>query len=266
MTDRIDWGAVLGRAVLIVGSYDTPVTLRQLFYRLVAAGHLDNTRQAYKRLSDRTATARRAGEFPDLADRTRTISRHPSFDGPDEATAWLTDFYRRDRTEGQAWSVYLGVEKHGLVAQLKAWFGALGVPVVALGGYSSQSFVDDVQRDVERQARPAALIYAGDFDPSGEDIDRDFVGRTGCWEKVVRVALTAEQVEVFDLPPAVGKAADSRAEAFVARHGRLVQVELDALPPTDLRALYRRALDDFWDSSPFEASLAREADDRERLR
>jgi hypothetical protein len=40
----------------------------------------------------------------------------------------------------------------------------------------------------------------------------------------------------------VGKATDSRAAAFKARHGRLVQVELEALAPDDLRQLFEDAL------------------------
>ena len=34
---RIDWPAVIDQAREIVESYDTSVTLRQLFYRLVSA-------------------------------------------------------------------------------------------------------------------------------------------------------------------------------------------------------------------------------------
>jgi hypothetical protein len=52
------------------------------------------------------------------------------------------------------------------------------------------------------------LIYAGDFDPSGEDIDRDFIQRTACFDEVVRVALSLEQVERYDQPPQLGKATD----------------------------------------------------------
>jgi hypothetical protein len=35
--DRIKWPLVLDRAVEIINEYDTSVTLRQLFYRLVSA-------------------------------------------------------------------------------------------------------------------------------------------------------------------------------------------------------------------------------------
>lgn len=266
MAARLDWQYILERAKQIVQSYDTGVTLRQLFYRLVAAEIIPNTQTAYKTLSAKTAAARREGWFPDLIDRTRSIHRYRTFSDPQEARDWLARIYRRDRTEGQEWSVYLGVEKSGIVEQLLAWFGDLGIPILALGGYASQSYVDQVAEDVEEQGRPAVLIYAGDHDPSGEDIDRDFLERARCFEEIRRVALNAEQVEEYDLPPQPGKETDSRAARFVEKHGELVQVELDALPPDVLRDLYRDAILDYWDEDTLQAVLAQEADERASLR
>jgi len=263
---RLDWDAITRQAAGIVRSYDTSVTLRQLFYRLGSTQVLPNTTSAYKGLSDKTAQARRAGWFPSLIDRGRTIYRYQTFDSPADAIADTIRFYRRDRTEGQSYAVYVGVEKAGMVTQLQSWFGDLGVPILALGGYSSQSYVDQVVRDVARTSRLAVLLYAGDHDPSGEDIDRDFTDRTYCFDQVIRVALSAEQVVSYDLPPNPGKATDSRAAGFIARHGELRQVELDALDPDDLRQLYQDAIDGFWDESAYEAALEQEASDIAALR
>jgi hypothetical protein len=264
--DRIAWPEVIGRAREIVESYDTSVTLRQLFYRLVSVQLIPNTQHAYKRLSELTAEARRQGQFPDLIDRGRRIHRDAWWQDPADAMAALISQCRVDRTAGQDVSLYLGVEKAGLVVQLEAWFGEMGVPVLALGGYSSQTYVDDVAADVARQGRPAVLLYAGDHDPSGEDIDRDFEKRSACWDKVIRVALTASQVEQYQLPPNPGKTTDSRAAGFIARHGELVQVELDALDPADLQALFAEAIYPLWDTSLHGSALAREADDIASLR
>ena len=265
VSHRPDWPALLEHAAAIVASYDTSVTLRQLFYRLVAAGLLLNTTNAYKSLSRYTAEARRAGTFPALMDRTRTIHRYQTFAGPAEAQRWLHQIYRRDRTEGQPVSLYLGVEKAGIVEQLQEWFGDLGVPVLALGGYSSQTYVDQVLADQKATGRPAVLLYAGDNDPSGEDIDRDFTARTACWSAVRRVALTAAQVTEYALPPQAGKSTDSRAAAFVERHGHLVQVELDALPPEVLRQLFATAMKEFWNESVYMDALDREDTDHRTL-
>jgi hypothetical protein len=97
MSARIGWPVVVRQAAEIAGSYDTPVTLRQLFYRLVAALILPNSQYAYKQLSARTAEARRDGWFPDLIDQVRTIHRDIFFDGHIDALQWLTGIYRRDR-------------------------------------------------------------------------------------------------------------------------------------------------------------------------
>lgn len=262
---RHDWPAILAHAATIVWSYDTGVTLRQLFYRLVSDQTLANTRSDYCQLSARTAEARRAGAFPALMDRTRRIHRYPTFGGPADAREWLAGIYRRDRTEGQEHAVYIAVEKDGLVALLQNWFGDLGVPVVAVRGYASQTYADDIAADVAADGRPAVLLYGGDFDPSGMDIERDAVTRTGCWAHVERVALTPEQIDEHALPPALGKATDTRAGAFVEKYGKLVQVEIDALPPDVLRSLYADALARFFDTSTYQTVMAREAAERRQL-
>jgi hypothetical protein len=53
-----------------------------------------------------------------------------------------------------------------------------------------------------------------------------------------------------------GKGTDVRAAGFIER--QLVQVELGALDPSDLRDLYAGALADFWDTAVFEATVALE--------
>jgi hypothetical protein len=261
-----DWPALLTQAAAIVSSYDTLVTLRQLFYRLVAALLLPNTTNAYKSLSKHTAAARREGGFPALMDRGRVIHRYQTFASPAAAARWLQSIYRRDRTAGQTVSLYLGVEKAGIVAQLQEWFGDLGVPIVALGGYSSQTYVDEVVADAIAAKRRAVFLYAGDHDPSGEDIDRDFLARTDCFDEVRRVALSADQVARYELPPQPGKTTDSRAAGFIARHGHLVQVELDALPPDVLRELFVTAIAEFWDDDAYTTALEREVADRRLLK
>lgn len=262
---ELPWNDILFRAKQIVLSYDTGVTLRQLYYRLVSEGLMPNRQQSYKTLSAKTAAARREGWFPALIDRTRDIERYDDWESPQEALEWLTKIYRRPRTEGQEWAIYIGVEKHGLTTQLMAWFSGLGIPVMALGGYSSQTFVDVVASDVHKQRRKSVLLYAGDFDPSGMDIDRDFIERAHIFDETMRVALTADIVRDYDLPPMPGKAEDSRSARFMLEHGELVQVELDALPPTDLRALYQAAINEFWDEDSYEEAMEREREDDELL-
>jgi hypothetical protein len=271
---RVRWAPALDHAAAIVAGYDTGVTLRQLFYRLVSDGTLPNLDSYYRRLSGRSAQARRDGTFPDLLDRTSRIELPVAFTGPDDARGWLRNMYRRDRTEGQEWTIVLGIEKAGMSAQLDAWFtDPLGIPHVALGGYGSQTLCGEVARYILGLGRPALLVYAGDHDPTGEDIDRDFARRVGVFDKVLRVALNAEQVEEFRLPEnvidpeAVGKKLerDPRAAAFRRRHGSLVQYEVDALPPDALRNMYREAVDELWDADAHAEAIELEETERRAL-
>lgn len=264
---RIQWFPVLAHAAEIVRSYDTPVTLRQLFYRLVADGTLPNTQTYYRTLSSESAEARRLGAFPALSDRTNGVALPTTFTSPRAALDWLAYQYARDRTEGQPFTLVLGVEKDGLSAQLDSWFGDLGVPIAALGGYASQTQAAGIRRHISSQERPAVLIYAGDFDPTGEDIFRDLVEQTGPWHHAARVALSAAQVAQYNLPTSVEAdvkaklARDPRATGFRARHGSLLQVEVDALPPDVLRSLYSEAIAEFWDEDAYQAAVEAEADD-----
>jgi hypothetical protein len=82
---------------------------------------------------------------------------------------------------------------------------------------------------------------------------------------VRHVALDWSQVLAYNLPPQLGKATDSRAAAFEARHGRLVQVELEALPPDVLREMYSDALADYWSEDVYRAVRDQEEQDRRAL-
>jgi hypothetical protein len=265
---RKAWPPIIERAAEIVDEYDTAVTLRQLFYRLVAEGLIDNKQSDYTLLSRLTATARRDGTFPSLVDRTRSIERAAHFTSPTDALEALAQQYRRDRLEGQDVLPIIVVEKATLVAQVYAWFGEpWGVPIAALRGYASESYQQAilalVDREVDTSTRDVELFYCGDFDPTGEDIPRAFEDNTGL--TLQRVALDWEQVEKYDLPPAVGKSTDSRAAAFVARHGQLVQVELEALPPEALRELLQSELDALIDTSMIQKVREREDVERRTL-
>ena len=75
---------------------------------------------------------------------------------------------------------------------------------------------------------------------------------------VERVAVLPVQIESLGLPPMMGKRTDSRAASFTATHGRLVQVEVEAIPPNVLQRLYEEAFHRFWDMAAYEAVLERE--------
>jgi hypothetical protein len=260
---RLCWPPIIERAAEIAAG--TLMTLRQCFYILVSEALIPNADSSYKNLSRLTAEARRNGWFPPFIDGTREIFQYATFDGVVDAIGDTVASYRRDRTEGQGWQVWVAGEKRTLAQQLQQWFGDLGCPIVVCAGYPSQTLCDDVRGHVYNDDRDAVLIYAGDFDPSGEDIARDFVERVGAFDEVVRVAVTPDQINALSLTPMPGKRSDARAAGFEARHGQLVQVEVEAIHPDTLHRLYQDAIDPLWDTSAYEQVREREAKERSDL-
>lgn len=274
---------ILPRAAALVNEYSQeytfPPTLRAVFYDLVGEKLLRNTRAEYTQLSDRTAEARRAGTFPAFADDTRAIYNTWHDDSVVGALENTLENFRLDRTEGQPNGVYIGVEKNTLRAPLLHLFGEYGFPVVVLRGNSSQTYVDEVrehaQLDRESNERPQVFIYAGDFDPSGEEIDRDFIDRSnGVFDETKRIAVLPEQVEGFGLLKNLANPDDNNMAKFCARNQRFfdaycegmpIQVELDAIKLAMLEALYWDAIRPYWDGGQYNTVLVNERRERAKL-
>lgn len=276
---RLHWPPIIERAAEIVEASALPMTLRQVHYLLVSENLIPNTPSAYQRLSRLSAQARRAGSFPRLVDLGRKVERPPSWDGPADALAFLARHYRRDRTDGQRFRVYLGVEKQTLLGLMGAWFGQpLGIPVIPVRGWSSQTLVDDVADEVAAEIadesaddpRKTILLYVGDLDPAGLYIPEDFVRRADCFDHVERVALLWGDVDGLaeSIQPAKPKDANlPRFRAEAAAKGRPpVQVEIEAMPPDQLRARVEAALDRWWDPAAVDRVRSDEDADRTVLR
>ncbi|MFF5257021.1 hypothetical protein ACFY4K_33990 [Streptomyces leeuwenhoekii] len=191
----------------------------------------------YRRLSAQLALARREGRFPDLIDTVREVHVPPAWPDANAFVAEIPGWFRLDRTEGQEHALYVAAEKDTLRQQLTGWLADAGIPVLVVRGFGSQSYADAVHDRVTADPRDGVLLVVGDFDCSGEDIERDWVARTGCWSHTERVLLTYEQVRAYELPSTEGKHGDPRWPAFAARYGfdpqHPVQWEVEALEPAD---------------------------------
>ncbi|MCB5910367.1 hypothetical protein [Streptomyces pinistramenti] len=143
---RLQWPRIVDRAADIVTSYDEvgSCTLRQAYYRLVAAGLIPHTAPTYRRLSARLAQARREERFPELIDPLREVHAPPAW--PD-AGAFLRDapdWFGLDRTAGQTTALYVACEKDTLRAQLTGWVDVLSPEVGAASAAGGGAAADGV--------------------------------------------------------------------------------------------------------------------------
>lgn len=145
-----------------------------------------------------------------------------------------------------------------------------GACYASLGGYGSQTAIDEVIGKVGRsESESTSALYVGDFDPSGVDIERDFIARSGgVFDEVVRIAVTADHVTEFDLPPTPDKTGDPRSAAFMLEHGTLFQVEVEAFEvfhPTVLAGLVTDAIEERTDMSKVRQVQLQSLDEQRRL-
>lgn len=241
----------------ILAGYAGDMTLRQVYYQLVANYAYPNTEKKYKALSGHLTNARVHGlvDGARIIDRTRQVGRPYGYDDLADFMASVRNSFQRERWQGQPEYVEVWVEKDALAGVFEPVTQRFGVRLAVCRGFPSYPAIRDAairyQRE-ERAGRPLVMLYFGDHDPSGKDIPRAVEDNLAAWFGVYVepriVALTGEQVDEYDLPPVPAKRSDSRTAAFIAEHGDR-SVELDALPPDVLQAMIREAIEEHHDAT-----------------
>ena len=244
-----------------------PMTLRQVFYRLVSGLVLENTEASYKRLSRVLVQARQEGMIPWewLEDRLREPRHVSMWDDLADFAEVAARAYRRDVWATQPDYLEVWLEKDALSGVFGLVLQPYGVTLNVGRGYDSWSSIHNAARRLDDST---TVLYFGDFDPSGEDMVRSLAERLGffgCGPEMVKVALNLEDIERYGLPPMPAKKSDSRAAGFIAEFGD-VAVELDALPPPVLRERLEAAVRDRMDLDALEDVKRLEAKERDLLR
>ena len=181
------------------------LTLRQLYYQIVAAGVIPNADNSYKRLGDVLGDARLAGDFDMslIEDRGRDAGGSKQTEckvDVDSALSEAGDYVKAipfwtievDRWFGQPYYVSTWVEKDALSGVFRKPCDDLGVGFFACKGYPSHSalwqwllklqeayqrsfdlVVDDLGNEYQpEEIQEAVVLYFGDHDPDGWQIPR----------------------------------------------------------------------------------------------
>jgi hypothetical protein len=241
-----------------------PMTLRQLHYAIFSRREIpyENDQAAYKRLSRATTAARRNYRRCEL---DAKAYGHESFEARNAINPkWMVDqtrapktvscwhdvgeyvdavkrSYRRDNWERQPYYVEVWSEKATILGSIRPVTERWGVTTRVLHGFGSAGMEHDAGQLFEHRdsEKLIAVFFLGDHDPSGRVIEQDIhrrVEAAGVPFELTRLAIHAEDIAAFNLPPQKIKATDSRAAGFRRAYGdEAATVELDALPPDELR-------------------------------
>lgn len=258
------------RTVLAEYADHLPLTLRQIYYRLVAGGTLEKTECAYKRLGEILNRARRAEliDFAAMRDDGLTCSGGDGFANRQDVREYLHRLAAGlclDRQAGQDVRLQIWCETGGMVPQLARVAGPYGVAVVSSGGFDSVTAKHEA--GLRLAGEPTAVLHIGDHDPSGVHIFSSLAEDVGAFAaaygagglEFVRLAVTPEQARRLDLPSAPPKVTDRRK----FDGNRTWQCE--ALAPDVLADILRDAIARRMDVHAYTARLHEEAELREEL-
>jgi len=277
---KLKYATIVEEAKKILRQYNVTMTLRQLYYRLVAKLILANTMNNYKALSKWMVKARERGDINEayIEDRVRqTFGGDSGYESPDGFIKSYEDWFRGcwDNFAYNMWTTQpqaleLWVEKDALSRLVSEEGDKFNVVTCPSRGYSSYSYVRKGVRRINRHGKHVKVLYLGDFDPSGMDIERDLLDRLiryGAEDmEVQRIALTLEQIREYDLPPMPAKTSDPRLAAFQADTGGSDAVELDALEPPVLQQLINDAIVAEIDQDAWDKRLTETEEEKQRLK
>ena len=249
------------------------LTVRQVYYRLVAKDLIPNTIQSYKRLVNAISDGRKAGliDWDMIVDRTRELVKPAHWDSPADVVEAAARAFRIDKWKDQPRHVEVMVEKQALAGILEPLCEDLDINFTANRGYSSDSFMYRAGKRMRgrmRAGKEVFILYLGDHDPSGLDMDRDILERLELYGEmsldVTRLALLMKQIDKMNVPENPAKTTDSRYQGYVVQFGES-SWELDAVEPAELERLVTEAVEGLRDEELWQDAKATEKEMREEL-
>lgn len=243
----------------ILETYTEGITLRQLYYRLVAIG-MTNDIQHYKRVVSAMTDARwdESVDIEAFIDRERSMYGHTEADekdleseierAKDQVKAWMNS-YHLNKWSNQKVYIEVWIEKKALQGVFEMPCMMAGVGLCPCKGYPSITFLNDAMkrfRQAINNGKEAIMLYYGDYDSSGSDIPRSIqenLGKLGVDIEVKRMALNPDQISALGLPGVPPKVTDSRTRNWDGKSA----VELDSVDPKILAQMVKDTIAEYFD-------------------
>lgn len=250
-----------------------PLTIRQIFYRLVGTNIFGKTEKEYANLCELLNRARRARVIPMDAIRDDGfiggMGIYQGYDDPKDFKDTIRSAartYTRDRQQGQPQRLVLLCEAGGMVPQLERVATPYGVTVKSSGGFDSTT-IKHALGEQWGGSDPVTILHIGDYDASGEcmfdALAEDVAAFSYAYGNVIefiRLAVTPEQIALHDLPTAPPKASSHQK-----CKGLQFTTQTEALDPATLAAIVKRGIESRLDIEIYADLLDMEATEREQL-
>jgi hypothetical protein len=257
---------------------DHPQSVRHVFYLMTdtrRSFYVEKTENGYRQVMRRLIDMRQEGIIPYgwIADATRMGWHVYTYRSAADFIRRMQGAYRANIWREADAYVEVWVESRSIASVIRDDCDELGVSLYPAGGFSSLSLLYEAACQIADEVRGTdktiEIVYIGDYDPAGVLIDRDIENKlrthlddAGIWNPLTlhRIAITPEQIAVYDLPTKPRKAGDKRARHVAAT------VEAEALPAHILRDLLRDKVESFLPEDALAVAKAAEESEREGLK
>ncbi len=222
-----------------------PMTVRQVYYQATVRNIVEKTEAGYTKVQNDLVQMRRDGTLPYswLADNTRWQRKPRTFESVEQALNDTARFYRKSLWADADAYVEVWLEKDALAGVVMPVTSMYDVPLMITRGYSSLSFLHSAAEYIGSIEVPTYIYHLGDFDPSGvnagEKIEQTLKEMAPDADIYFnRIGVTLRQIRDWKLPTRPTKTSDTRSRGFGD-----ISVELDAIPPDDLRRVVEHAIE-----------------------
>lgn len=227
-----------------------PCTVRQAYYRAVVAYLCDKTDSGYNLIQRRLLHLRRSGLIPYgwIEDGSRSHDGKTRYTNLEQFADHSKHLFHFDYWQDNPVKVEIWCESDSISGTFRQLvIDDYGLDVYVAKGFSSETYLFNADQTMLQDGRPHHVYILSGFDPSGvslaEDISRKIQNFTGDLPVTVeRIALTARQVNMMDLPTHPLKKSDKRAKRFRQEYGDEA-CELEAMAPGLARTLVQQAIE-----------------------
>ena len=165
--------------------------------------------------------------------------------------------YRKDFWHDQPEHVEIWCERDAIIGSIESLTDELGVVVRVGRGFVSTTKIHEIAQVIYNTKKPFTAFYLGDHDPSGRLIEHDLQQRIeayGVEFSMKRLAIHTADIQRFKLPPLLAKESDTRTRRFLQQFKNTC-VEVDALPPSELRRRVEQAVRSKLDQKKWERAV-----------
>lgn len=266
MNDRLD-------AVEAIIAESAPTSVRFVYYRAVSQGLVPKSNSTgYPQVQRATMKLRDTGRVPwtAIVDSSRWMRKPRTWLSADDALHDLTESYRRAMWQDVGTVVEVWCESESVAGVLWPVCHELDVPLFPIKGQSSASFAYGAAQSYKAEPKSVRLIYVGDHDPAGLEIESHLVQKLGRFSgrddlQLDRLGVTPTHVDDLGLIGTPAKKAHW-IDAAGARHRFAGQaVEVEAIDAPLLRMMLREAVEAHLDPHVLHAHRVFEESERQGL-